>query len=213
MMKLQTIETHPPKPLAWEKEKLVDWTSGRKEYQLDGSITRSALSISYPFDAVKISEDGEIVVVYQKLGTKGLILKNGKILREINRSFYHANVYEYPIALSQTKEGKHLIIHCPEDYCKLEIEEAETGKKLTNHPERKAIDDFYSRLECNGKYLLSAGWVWHPYDILNVYHLEEVLAKPQKLDHAGIGPGFSAEISSARFCGDERMVIDVFSRI
>jgi hypothetical protein len=53
-----------------------------------------------------MSPSGEFAVIYTRLGTKGLVLHRGKIIREINRSFYHADVYEYPIGLAALKNGR-----------------------------------------------------------------------------------------------------------
>lgn len=96
------------------------------------------------------------------LGTKGLLLRNGQIVRELNRSFYHANIYEYPVCLVR-HGARTLLIHCPEDYNRLEIEDAETGGKLTLRSSDPA-DIFHSRLRpsANGGRLLSAGWAWAP---------------------------------------------------
>ena len=49
--------------------------------------------------------------------------KNGKILRELNRSFYCANAYDYPIALAQGSAGNTLLIHCPEEFNILEVQD------------------------------------------------------------------------------------------
>jgi hypothetical protein len=74
------------------------------------------------------------------LGTKGVVLKNGETLRQIDRSFFHANAYEYPVALFHEPGGRLLLAHCPKSYCAIELEEAETGRPLTATAERKPCD-------------------------------------------------------------------------
>jgi hypothetical protein len=42
----------------------------------------------YRFDAATASPDGRFAVIYERLGTKGLLLDDGQIVRELDRSFY-----------------------------------------------------------------------------------------------------------------------------
>jgi hypothetical protein len=90
------------------------------------------------------SPDGRFAVIYERLGTKGLLLHNGKLLRELNRCYYHADD-EYPVTLFDGLGGRLLLAHCPEDYRRIELEEAETGRALTASAERKPGDFFHSR--------------------------------------------------------------------
>ena len=46
---------------------------------------------AYRFDAACVSPSGGYAVIYERLGTKGLLLRDGVIVREIDRSFYHAS--------------------------------------------------------------------------------------------------------------------------
>lgn len=119
-------------------------------------------------------------------------------MRELNRSFYHASVYDYPICLWTTESGRTLIAHCPEDYCRIDIEEAETGTRLTNG-ERKPSDFFHSRLMINtaGTRLLSAGWVWHPWDFVLTFDVYEALRDPAHLDDSKLHASGSRNISLA----------------
>ncbi len=66
-------------------------------------------------------------------------------------------------------------------YNRLEIEDARTGEPLTAGPEREPDDFFHSRLAVSpsGRYLLSAGWVWHPWGCLVVFDLRQALADPR----------------------------------
>jgi hypothetical protein len=139
---------------------LVDRIRGSKIYRLDRSVKASKgfYTTGYPFDQVLLSSDGMYSVLYERLGTKGIILKNGHLIREINRSFYHATAYEYPIAFLTLSNGRTCIVHCPDKYNKLEIEDVETGERYTQR-NTDLHDFFHSRLSVseNNHYLLSAG--------------------------------------------------------
>jgi len=171
--------------LTWCGNTLVDWVSAGAVYHLDGTCRESRSHWGFPFNAAHATPDGRFAVVYQRQGTKALLLHNGKILRELNRSFYHAEAYEYPVCLWQTSEGRTLIAHCPEEYCRIDIDDAETGARLTNGI-RKPEDFFHSRLMVNatGTHLLSAGWVWHPWDSVVFYDIAEALRNPTHLDNS-----------------------------
>lgn len=197
--------------LCWNGDQLVDsidsfggWTT----YSLDGSEKSGGVRYAYRFDSVAVSPSGRFKVLYEKLGTKGLILDGHKLLREINRSFYQAHVYEYPIVLFQLPDGREVVAHCPDDYNKLEIEELETGKHLTqrdNEPEGL----FHSRLAVsgNGKYLISAGWMWHsnqrPFGWFGLYDIEKAFSQPIRFDVSSLHFSFSSsEINNACFLSD-----------
>ena len=168
--------------LVWSGDDLVDWAGGGVRYHADGSVSRAQVNYAYSFDAAVAEPAGEFAVIYTRLGTKGLLLRNGEVLRELNRSFYHASTYEYPVALARRGEQV-LLIHCPEEYNKLEIEDAATGERLTARTSTPA-DFFHSRLAVSpgDRYLLSAGWVWHPWDVVVYYDLEEALRQPGHLN-------------------------------
>src|SRR5580693_2480816 len=85
--------------LTWRGDTLVDWVSGGTVYSLDGRCKESRLSWGFPFNAARATSDGRFAVIYQRQGTKALLLHDGKILRELNRSYYHADAYEYPVCL------------------------------------------------------------------------------------------------------------------
>ena len=44
---------------------------------------------------------------------------------------YHAD--EYPVALFEAPDGRLLLAHCPADACRLDLEEAETGRRSPHH--------------------------------------------------------------------------------
>lgn len=195
--------------LVWEGETLVDWVSGGRRYQLDGSTLPRPVYYAYRFDAACSSPSGTYTVIYELLGTKGLVLKQGRILREIDRSFYHATAYEYPVCIAQRESGQEVLIHCPEHYNQLEIDDLETGQRLTPCENREPADLFHSRLQADpkGVHFLSAGWFWHPHDELAVYRLQEAIRDPRSLDKRGIFAPQPTEISSAALLDDRYVVI------
>ena len=137
---------HGVRSLNWRGDELVDWVGGGRSFALDGTEQRANVYYAYRFDAAVASPDGRFAVIYERLGTKGLLLDNGAIVRELDRSFYQAGAYEYPVLLFQDAAGRPLLAHCPKRYCQIEIEEAETGRPLTAASERTPSDFFHSRL-------------------------------------------------------------------
>ena len=174
---------NPPASLCWAGDSLIDWVAGGLQHHLDGQTFDPHARFAYRFDAAVMSPDGRYAVLYEKLGTKGLLLREGKILRELNRSFYHATTYEYPVALHTFPSGRTLLAHCPDEYCRLELEDADTGQRLTQR-KSESPDAFHSRLQFSrdGRYLLSAGWVWHPLNMVWVFDVERALEAPESLD-------------------------------
>ncbi len=208
-MKKQTIETSNLRTLDWFEDKVIDWNSAGTQYALNGETKKlQQYHFGFVCDGSISSENGEYVLIYQKLGTKGLLLKNGELLREINRSYYQSSVYEFPVAFLNYNDRTYLI-HCPIQYCQLDIEDAETGEIITNTPERDPQDVFHSRLEIspNNKYILSKGWYWHPFDGIELFDVEQCIANPQLLDSGKTPTNVTAEISSASFINDHELLI------
>lgn len=204
----QSIQTNSLKTICWVNNSIVDWASAGMQYTLDGKA-RQLCEYTYGFgDSAVTSADGQYAFIYQKLGTKGLLLKNGKLLREINRSYYCANVYEYPAAFV-TFEHKTYLIHCPLKYCRLDFEDIETGQIITDTDDRNPSDFFHSRLEIspNGKYLMSKGWFWHPFDAIRVFDIIECIQQPKLLDQSIIYPNVGTEVATASFIDDNRVLI------
>ena len=168
--------------LCWHDDELVDWAGGGTRYSLGGTSRRSGVLYSRKFNRAMTSSDGQYAAIYEVLGTKGLVLKDGKLIREINRSYYCADVYEYQAVLFDLPDGRTVLAHCPNEYNKLEIEDADTGDRLTGRG-GETTDFFQSRLSVSpgGKYLMSAGWYWNPLDFISVYDLQQVLATPALL--------------------------------
>jgi hypothetical protein len=103
-------------------------------------------------------------------------------------------------------------VHCPDEYNRIEIDDASTGERLTRG-DRKPADFFHSRLAGSpgGKRLLSAGWVWHPFDAVALFDIASSLEDPRRLDsNEGVpyGPiGAAVEEASAAFIDDDRLMI------
>lgn len=195
--------------LCWHDQYLIDWVGSGSVYHLDGRVRPQHVHYAYRFDAAIVSPSGDYAVIYERLGTKGLLLHHGKAVREINRSFYHADVYEYPVAFIRREDGRELLAHCPEQYCQIDIEDIETGERLTSSATRKPTDIFHSRLMCSpsGRWLLSAGWVWSPWDVVALYDIEHALSDPGLLDGYGVAPRTAAEIYAAAFSNERTLVL------
>ncbi len=206
-MKRQTIKTNRLRTLNWLDDKLVDWCSAGTVYSLDGEVSQIN-SYHFAFDSAITSKSGKYVFIYKRLGTKGLLLKNGEILREINRSYYHAETYEYPAAFV-TFNNKTYLVHCPNNYCQIDFEEVESGEIVTYILDRKPDDIFHSRFEVSedNKYFISNGWFWHPWDVLRLFEIEKCFTDPTLLDDGISVPNIKAEICSARFINNEKILI------
>jgi len=207
---METLRLEVPgvRSLCWVGDSLVDWAGGGRVLHLDGSIDESRVYFAYRFDAAVATTDGEFAVIYERLGTKGLLLRRGKIVREIDRSFYQANVYEYPVALFRNNKGRAILAHCPDEYCRVELEDAETGDRIGGS-RRKSPDFFHSRLRvsANGRWLLSAGWVWHPFSMVRVFDLQAAMKSAAALDEDVRLPEITGEVAAAEFMsGDELLV-------
>jgi hypothetical protein len=103
-MRVESEETVIPakgvRSLVWSGNSLVDWVSGGVRYELDGTRESARRSIGYRFDAALVSRSGAHVAIYERLGTKGLLVSAADctLLRELNRSYYFADAYEFPTA-------------------------------------------------------------------------------------------------------------------
>jgi len=205
-----TIRANWIQTITWFNDTVVDWASAGQQYGLDGSQHQL---YKYSFGALDFngaicSADGQYAFIYQKLGTKGLLLKGDILLREINRSYYYANVYEWPVAFVTVDETTYLI-HCPKKYCRLDFENVETGEIVTDVPERDPFDFFHSRLEINTKstLLMSKGWHWHPFDTIKAYNIKDCIENPLMLDDSALYPELGTEICTASFITGAKVLI------
>ena len=197
--------------LCWRRDELVDWVSGGAVHRLDGTRMPPVYAYSYRFDSAQMAPSGSFAFLYERLGTKGLLLDAaGRVVREVNRSYYHAHAYEYPVALCTLPDGRDVIVHCPREYCRLEMEQIASGESLTSGRHGRTPKDFFhSRLAVNraGTRLLSAGWFWSPLDAVNLYELGRALEDPTSLDAVNSGPPTDAEIAAAAFAGDDLLLV------
>jgi len=195
--------------LVWDGDDLIDWVSGGQRYRMTGEMVPRQVYYAYPFDAAISLAGSDYAAIYANLGTKALVLRSGEIVREINRSYYQADAFEYPIAMFRLPSGREVLAHCPDEYCRLQIEDLATGEILAKSSGQKAADFFHSRLVASpsGRYLLSAGWIWHPVDAVNVYDLAVALVDSTHLDQGGLRIDAWAEESSAAFLRDGRLLV------
>ncbi len=203
------LNAHVVRSLVWSGDELVDWVGGGARYRLDGSARPAHVNFGFRFDAA--CAHGDYAVIYERLGTKGLILHGGEVLREINRSYYCADDYDYPVCLWSDATNRVLIAHCPERYNRIEIEDARTGERLTPPSDRQPEDAFHSRLQVSpcGRRLLSAGWIWHPLDRMFLFDIGAALRDARHLD-AGmrlkLGDGLNDESSACWQDGDQLLI-------
>ena len=208
-MTRKTIKTNFLQTIDWLNGNIIDWVSAGQQYSLDGQQKQIAkFHYAFSFDGSITSQDGQYSFIYKRLGTKGILLKNGEIVREINRTYYHAETYEFPAAFI-TFENKTYLVHCPIDYCQLDFENVETGEIVSNIQGRKPSDIFHSRLSISpdNKYLMVCGWAWHPVDTVELFDVSECFKNPLLLDKSSLFPNFGTEINSASFIDNERLLI------
>jgi len=221
----------PVKPQApgWHEGRLVSRENGEQYYpEYDpfpawrGMPRNMGYGFGKQFDRAVTSPDGKYTLIYTNLGTKGVLLKGAhEVIREVNRSYYCADVYEYP-ATFLTARGRTFLVHCPLKYCRLDFEDVETGEIVTMHPGRQPQDFFHSRLEISpgSRWLISKGWGWHPIDLIAHYTIADCLENPLLLDERPIielekepgDPediefGENFEFSTASFISDELLLL------
>lgn len=200
--------------LCWRGDDLVDWVGGGDHWTPDGTFHSAHRSWGYSrLDSAVSDRTGRWCVVHERTGTAGLLLHDGEIIREIHRSPYHADVYVFPVCLFAGPGDRMLLAHCPESYARIEIDDAETGARLTPSTSREEVDFFHSRLSAspNGKRLLSAGWIWHPWDAVGWFDVKAALADPHVLDDrqspANPEDADVAEETSAAWLDDDTVLI------
>ncbi|MCT4561363.1 MAG: hypothetical protein N4A41_08305 [Crocinitomicaceae bacterium] len=208
-MELKTIQTNGLQTIDWFRDTVVDWNSAGNQYFEDGTVKQlGKYNFGFKCDGSITSESGEYVFIYQKLGTKGLLLRNGQVYREINRSYYQSSAYEFPAAFIEHNNRIYLI-HCPNGYNQIDFEDAETGKVVTNISGRSPSDFFHSRFEVSPdhKSFVSKGWFWHPYDGVKLFSVDECFKNPLSLDQGHEIPNSTTEICSASFINSDQLIV------
>ncbi len=208
-MKLKTVNAPDVKSLVWSGDTLVDWISGGDTYSLEGASEASRVHYPYTFNEAISSRSGKYVVLVSRRSTKALLLRNGKLIRELNRSYYCAESYDYPVAFVTLSDGREAIAHCPNEYNQLEVEIAETGELLKSTSDRKPSDYFHARLKVspNNRYLASCGWVWHPVDYPHIFDIQTAEKNLSHLDGPGVELRTLADTSSLAFVSDHEIVV------
>jgi hypothetical protein len=208
-----TVESIPvtaaPKALVWQGHELVSGCGRR--WGRDGVERKAALAWSFPFDAGTTSASGAYSAVYQERGTEGMLLERERVVRELNRSDYQAPNFDYPLALGTLGDGREVVVHCPDEYNVLQIEDAASGERLTAGS-REPQDVFHSRLSLSpdGRYVLAVGWFWHPFGIAMVYDTALALTDPGTLDGDGLLPAaavMDGEVTAGCWLDSDRLVL------
>ena len=187
--------------LAWDGDELIDVTTNQR-FGLDGKITGTRFFLGYPFDRGLClrMRDALWTLAYDNRGTKAVLLKNGTVHRELNRSYYIAKDFDYPIAFTVNEGGRALVIHCPTSFDQLVFEDAETGETLLTKKSSKM--EFHSRLAVSPDQTLvvSAGWFWHP--VCGAW-----LFSPWSQQEVDEDFGFGSEMDSVAFLGNDRLLV------
>ncbi|MFC0111039.1 hypothetical protein [Kibdelosporangium aridum] len=200
--------------LAWIGGDLFDVSDRFRRIPLDGSpCPEGGERYDDNLDSVVVSPKGDVFALVNTIGTEALLIApDGSVIRELSRFDNDADLYRYPLALLTMPNGRTGVVHCPEDSGQLDIEDALTGDRLAL-PEGQLDGDFYhSRLavSADGHYLLSAGWVWMPFDGLAIYDLRRVWDQRGGLagdgDVAQVRDFSSLEVEGACFVGDSVMI-------
>jgi hypothetical protein len=196
--------------LMWDGDEVLDITSGQRG-NFPGALTAQLHSMTYRFDrAIGIRSRGvHWAVAYTNRATKALLFKDGKIHRELNRSFYCAEDYDYPIAIGDAGSSV-VVAHCPNSFDLLEIEDAETGAVLDSLKSKDM--EFHSRLTFspNGRLLIDAGWFWHPWCGAAIFEIAQSEDRSIRFAKNAI---FSAqnEIDGVAFLGDSHLIVSSVS--
>ena len=201
------IECPDLSALAWEGDDLVEVTTGRR-ISLDGNLSERAFLLGYPFDRGLCVRNSDALwtLTYENRSTKAVLYKNWKEHRELNRSYCFAKAFDYPIALAVIIPDRAIIIHCPQSYDTLVMEDAQTGEVLGT----KKTDgmEFHSRLaaSCDGRFLLSAGWFWHPSGGAWLCPISEFQSS-SACSANEVAFSFGSEIDAAAFLGNNHLVL------
>lgn len=203
------LRSHSPvQSLAWDGDDLVDAVGGRR-WDRDGTEYGGTARWRGLFD--RAVSHGRYAVLYGERGKKAVVLKDGRLVREFDRSSHHAENYDYPVAVCTLPDGRDVVVHCPDEYNVLQVEELESGRRMTAGG-REARDFFHSQLRISpdGRRILSAGWVWAPFGVARVFDLEHAATEPAVLDGDGelpMSPGEDAEVVSGCWLDADRVVV------
>lgn len=193
--------------LIWDGDEIVDMNT-KQRARLDGTVSRPGSFMTYRFDRATGFRNHGVFwsAVYENRGTKAVLMRDGSVHRELNRSYYCADDYDYPITIGADQTGRTVVAHCPEEFNLLQIEDAESGDTL--HKIKSKHMEFHSRLALseNGRFLLDAGWFWHPWCGACVFDLRQ---PSEGSSPSGETVAFSSgiEIDCAAFLGSTHLVV------
>lgn len=124
------------------------------------------------------------VCIVQDKGTSGVVLnlENPNYRKILTRGDYHIEHCQFPIAFYEKGDQTYLIHGT--DWNRLDITCLETDELMTDRivdydSNSNYFDYFHSSLliSPDAKHFTSNGWVWHPYDVITVYPIENFLQK------------------------------------
>lgn len=209
---IREVWTGRVRSLVWDGDDLLDPVGGWRRWSPDGKEhLRRRRGYGRAYDRAVTSPSGRWTVVYAERGTRAVLLDGRRVVRELRRDENRAAQFDYPVCLGTLADGREVLVHCPEEYGRLEIEDVATGERLTKG-ERDPLGVFHSRpaISPGGRWLVSAGWVWTPAGVAAVYDLPRVLADPKELDGRGVlshWPMIDAEAASVCWLDDDRLAV------
>ena len=202
--------------LSWSGDTLVDWCYGMRRWDADGNLHNKNFMSAYAFDLAVPSPCGEFVCVAATNQTKGVIRQQEdfKNVREVNRSYYFADSYSYPVVFATLKNGRTVIIHCPEEYNRLEMEDPKSGERIGYRQDATRTNDdladvFHSRLSISpsGKWLMSNGWYWHPFETVELFSVEAAAEDIRHFNQPETQAPQPSIAQDAKFLADDRIMI------
>ncbi|MFG3104794.1 hypothetical protein ACGFZL_30345 [Streptomyces sp. NPDC048182] len=207
------VRTGEVRSLVWDGDDLLDPVGGRRRWSADGTEhRRERRRFGRGYDRAVTSPSGRWTVVYGERGTRGLLLDGRRVVRELLRDEGHAGDFDYPVGLGTLSDGREVLVHCPERDDRLRVEDVATGESLATGSGEEMSSLFHARpaISPGGRWLMSAGWVWHPDGVCRVYDLEQALTDPSTLDGEGVldhRPLSGAEVDSACWLDGDRLAV------
>jgi hypothetical protein len=147
-----------------------------------GVIANAGLELARPM--LRVSRDGTLVAVVDAQGVRGAIVDLAKrcTILPLVREDYHAEHCTFPIAF--VERDRTLVVWGPE-WNRVDIVDPRTGESVTarapiEHGSDHYLDYFHSGLEVSpgGSWIVSNGWIWHPYGSVVAWSVDAWLANP-----------------------------------
>lgn len=193
----------PVASLVWAGDRLFD-PIGAPGLEIGNPLPawRKSPKTAY-FDLPLSNRAGTDFCAYKQLGTKA-ILFNSQNEDELDRSYYHANVTPFPISFLSLNEPDDTLAYATE-YDTLVLKPLLQDKQFP--PSHPADDFFHGRLEISpsGRWLMSHGWIWHPYSDIMLIDLDIVREDPSKLN--SFKTAMMPEPEGCAFLADDSVVL------